>query len=98
MEDVVEAIILCLKNKKSLGEIFNIGYGSPISVKQIVKKIISITGKGKPQFNYLKIRSKENLRLYPSIKKITKKLGWKPRTSIYNGLVKTVNFYNLKKQ
>ena len=51
VEDAIEAIILCLKNKKSLGEIFNVGYGSPISVKQMVKKIIMIVGKRKPKFN-----------------------------------------------
>jgi len=96
IEDVVEAIILCLKNNKSLGQVFNIGLGKQFSVKQIVKKIIKITGNGKPKFNYFK-NKKENLKLYPSIKKINRKLGWKPKISIDEGLRRTVNFFKLNK-
>jgi len=98
IEDAIDAIILCIKNKNSLGKIYNIGSGKPISVKKLIKKIIQITGKGKPKFSASAIRKKENLKLYPSIKKINKDLGWKPKVSMYDGLKKTVNYFKEKQK
>ena len=91
--DVIEAIILCLKSKKATGEVFNIGSGKPITVKKIVKQIVKIIGKGDLKFNKKDKRKKENLKLYPSIKKIQNKIGWKQKTSLNIGLKKTINFY-----
>jgi nucleoside-diphosphate-sugar epimerase len=97
IDDVVEAIILCLKNKKSSGQIFNIGSGNPITIIQIVKKIIKITNKGKLKINSLKVKKIENIKLYPSIKKIRKLIGWKPKVKLDYGLIKTVNFFKYNK-
>ena len=42
IDDVIEAIIKSLKNKKAKGEIFNIGSGKPIKIKNIIKYLICI--------------------------------------------------------
>ena len=93
IDDVINVIILCLKKNKSIGQIFNVGSGTKISVKQMVNKIVKITGKGKLLFNSIDAKKKENLKLYPSIKKITKELGWKAKVPLNIGLKKTINFY-----
>ena len=93
IDDVIDAIILCLKSKKANGHIFNVGSGKPITVKDIVKKIVTITGNGNLRFNKKITKKKENLQLYPSIKKIRSKIGWKQKTSLDIGLKKTINFY-----
>ena len=93
VDDIIDAIMICIKNKKSLGQIFNLGYGKPFSVKEIVNKIIHITGKGKPKYNFFTGKKNENLKLYPSIKKANKILKWTPRVSIENGLTKTIKSY-----
>ena len=84
---------LSLTKKKALGEVFNIGSGKPVSVKFIINKISNIIKKGKPQFNKIPFRKNENLKLYPSIDKIKRILGWKPKTNLNQGLVKTINYY-----
>ena len=53
------------------GEIFNVGSGKPVSVKFIINKISKIIKYGTPQFNKIPFRKNENLKLYPSIKKIS---------------------------
>ena len=93
MDDVINAIILSLVKKKSLGEVFNVGSGKPVSVKFIINKISKIIKQGKPQFNKIPFRKNENLKLYPSITKIKRFLGWKPKTNLNEGLVKTINYY-----
>jgi len=93
VEDVVDAIILALVKKEAIGKVFNVGSGKPVSVKFIINKISKIIKQGKPQFNKIPFRKNENLKLYPSIQKISKILGWKPKTNLNVGLVKTINYY-----
>ena len=98
VDDVTDAIILSLVKKKALGQIFNIGSGKPVPVKFIINKISKMIKKGKPQFNKIPFRKNENLRLYPSINKAVKILGWKPKTNLNQGLVKTINYYKTVKK
>ena len=93
VEDVINAIILSLIKKSALGEVFNVGSGKPVSVKFIINKISNIIKHGKPQFNKIPFRKNENLKLYPSINKISRILGWRPKTNLNQGLVKTINYY-----
>ena len=98
VDDVINAIILSLIKKRALGEVFNVGSGKPISVKFIINKISKIIKQGKPQFNKIPFRKNENLKLYPSINKIGRILGWKPKTNLNQGLVKTINYYKTIKK
>lgn len=93
VDDVINAIILSLIKKRALGEVFNVGSGKPVSVKFIINKISKIIKQGKPQFNKIPFRKNENLKLYPSINKMSKILGWKPKTNLNQGLAKTINYY-----
>ena len=98
IEDIINAIILSLVKKRALGKVFNVGSGKPVSVKFIINKISKIIKQGKPQFNRIPFRKNENLKLYPSINKIGRILGWKPRTNLNQGLVKTINYYKTIKK
>ncbi len=93
IDDLIEAILKILKNKKSTGEIFNIGSGKPIKVKSLILKICKIIGHGKPKFGIIKFRKDEIKMLYPSIKKAKRILGWKPLVNINLGIKKTIRYY-----
>ena len=88
VDDVINAIILSLIKKRALGEVFNVGSGKPVSVKYIINKITKIMKQGKPQFNKIPFRKNENLKLYPSINKMSKNLGWRPKTNLNQGACK----------
>ena len=93
IDDLIEAILKILRNKKSTGEIFNIGSGKPIKVKSLILKICKIIGHGKPKFGIIKFRKDEIKMLYPSIKKAKRILGWKPLVNINLGIKKTIRYY-----
>ena len=93
IDDLIVAIFKTLKNKNSSGEIFNIGSGKPIKVKNLILKICKIIGHGKPEFGVIKFRKDEIKKLYPSILKAKKILGWKPMVNINLGLKKTIKYY-----
>lgn len=94
ISDLVDAIFLILKNSKVKGEIFNIGSGKPLKIKRIIKKIVTYYKSGKPQFNKIKLRKEEQLKIYPSLFKIRKILKWKAKINFSEGLKKTIQYYN----
>lgn len=94
VDDVVQAIILCLKSDKVNGEIFNIGSSMPISLYYLAKKISFLCNGGKI---IIKGRQK-NLRqqskiLVANTTKIKNILNWKPKIKLDIGLKRTINFY-----
>ncbi len=97
IQDVVDAIILTLKDKKSYGEIINIGSGKTIKLKDIIFKIIKIFKSGEPMFGMIKMRKDEIIDIKPDIKKAKLFLNWKPKISFDEGLNKTIKYYKNKK-
>ena len=94
VNDVVDAILKTLTNKKARGQIINIGSGKPRKIRDIIENVKKISKKGFPQFGEIKFRKDEILRLYPNIKKAKNKINWKPKISFENGLKSTIKFYN----
>ena len=97
IDDVVVAILKLLKNKKTDGEIINIGSGKPVRIRALIKKICLIVGSGKPVFGKIKMRKDETMALYPNIRKAKKTLKWKPKISLNAGLRKTIKYYKNEK-
>lgn len=94
VSDVVEAIISCLDTKNISGQIFNIGSGKKTSVREIVEKIHVSIGSGYPSFSLKNSKILENRNLYPSISKSKKLIKWNPRTTLDEGLKRTINWYS----
>jgi len=93
VEDLIRAIFLCFKNKRSIGHIINIGSGKPQKIKKVILYIKNKINLGKPMFGKISLRKDEILKLYPSIIKAKKILNWKPTTSFQMGIDKIIKFY-----
>jgi len=96
IDDAIKAILLCLKKKKAIGQIINIGSGKKIILKKVITDIIKIIKKGEPNFGKIKLRSDENKIIYPDIKKARKILNWKLKENFHYKLNETINFYKGK--
>ena len=93
IDDFVSSIFKCLKNKRSHGQIFNIGSGKPKKIKTTILLIKNLIKGGKPEFGKIKLRKDEILKLYPNIKKGQKILNWIPKVDFAIGVKKTISFY-----
>ncbi len=94
IEDVLNAIFLSFDNRNNaLGNVINIASGNPIKIKEMVCKVNSLIGKGKPLFGSIKYRENESMSLYADINKAKKLLNWKPIYKIDEGLKETINWY-----
>ncbi len=95
VDDVVEAMLMTMATDKSNGEVFNLGSGKPIGVIEVTKMLLSITKTGRletvpfpPEKKKIEIGD-----YYADFSKIKKVIGWEPKTSLEEGLRRTVDFY-----
>lgn len=99
VDDFVNLIIKIINCENNQPGIYNVGYGKPYKVKSIIKKIILILKKGKPNFGRIKMRPDEVKYLYPNIKKVSNVYKWSPKINLTQGLIRTIKYYkknNLK--
>ncbi|MBI5452836.1 GDP-mannose 4,6-dehydratase [Candidatus Gottesmanbacteria bacterium] len=99
IDDVVEALLLVGAGSRGWGEAYNLG-GTPVSLLDFVKKTIEVVGKGKYKLQPMpKEREKIEIGDYVADwNKIRKTYGWKPKTSIEEGIRKTVEYYRKYKK
>ncbi len=83
VKDVVNALILLIKEPKAVGEVFNIGSQEEITIEQLAKEIIRVT-KSKSKIDYISYEKayeegfEDMQRRVPDITKINKLIGFKP--------------------
>ena len=93
VEDVVGAIHKTLVSKNARGKIINIGSGKPRNLKSIIKYVKKATKGGHPQFDKIKLRKDEVLKIYPNINKAKLNIKWKPKILFKKGLEQTIRSY-----
>jgi UDP-glucose 4-epimerase len=98
VEDVVDFILISLIKKNVEGNIINVGSGKPISVKNIVEIINSKIKSGNPKFSKKFNKNIENNELIPDLSKSKKLLNLSSKTSLDDGLQRTIEWYKTNLQ
>lgn len=97
ISDAVDAYLTLaddLKRNGVMGEAFNFGSNSPISILDLVKKIIQISGKDlQPDIQGKGKPHAEISRQYLGSEKAKKLLNWEPKVKLKEGLEKTIEWY-----
>ena len=91
VDDWVEATWKFLTKPNLRGEILNIGSNKEITILELAKIIIEITGSSS-KIVYLDSREDDPFRRSADISKAKKILDWLPNTELESGLSKTVNW------
>ena len=97
VEDHCEALVKVLKNGKK-GEFYNIGSNKNLNNKDVVKVLLSVAktnfkvGKN-VKIKFVKDRPGHDVRYALNSNKLIKKLKWKPKINILNGLGMTFDWY-----
>lgn len=97
--DCVEAMLMCAACEAAYGEIFNVGVDEPTNFLQLVEAILAAAGTGKWAFAPFspERKAQEPGDFYSDISKIKRIVGWQPRTTLHDGLTKTIAFYRAHK-
>ncbi len=97
VEDLCDAIYTCSQNHKKLsGEFFQLGYGEPTSVLDLIDLIKDTTGKEDIPLNFQSERTGEVKHNYVDISKAKKFLGYDPKFSLKEGLIETWDYMQSK--
>ncbi len=95
VSDLVDFVEIILKSQKDPFELINIGYGSAISIANLVKKVVEISGQNlKIEYDTSKPTIKFSLCL--NLNKAKKVYNWEPKVKLEEGIKKTIDWYQHK--
>jgi UDP-glucuronate decarboxylase len=89
--DTVRGLMLLAASRGKDGVSFNIGSPDEITVGTLAEKVIRISG-SKSGVRYVEAREDDPRRRCPDIARM-RKLGWRPRTRLDDGLVSTIAYF-----
>ena len=98
--DGVRALLLVMDSDEAIGQVFNVGNNSQISIMELAKKVIEITGSKSSieKIAYEKAYPEgfeDMQRRVPDISKIKQVLGWEPKINL-DQIIKDIAAFNSK--
>ena len=91
ISDLVEGLIKFMEQNQTPGPI-NFGHPNEITIKQLAKKIIELTGSSS-SITYKPLPEDDPQKRKPDIELAKQKIGWSPSVSLEAGLKKCINYF-----
>jgi UDP-glucose 4-epimerase len=87
VDDAVKALLLVMDSEKAVGEVFNVGNNQQVTIMELAKKVIELTGSSSTieKIAYEKAYPEgfeDMQRRVPDISKIKQVLGWEPEINL----------------
>ena len=95
--DVVDALVLLMDSKESVGQAFNIGSTNEITITELAQKVIKLTNSTseiiyKKHSEVFGDHFEEPQRRVPDISKIKKVVGWQPKQSLDEVIIEIAEY------
>ncbi len=98
VDDCVDAILRAGSSEAADGELLNVGGGEPVTFREVAETLADLVG---ARWEFAPFsperKAQEPGDFYSDISKISRLLGWRPRTSLREGLEETVAYYRAHK-
>ena len=100
VDDAVRALLLVMDSEKAVGQVFNVGNNQQITIMELAKKVIQLTGSSSTikKIAYEKAYPEgfeDMQRRVPDISKIEQVLGWSPEINLEQ-IIKDIAAFNSK--
>lgn len=93
IDDIVDAVLLCLVKEEAAGEVFNIGNPrSTVTVYDLARHIIRLS-KSNSMLRFVKFDVPDVELRIPSIEKARRLLGYEPKVDLEEGVQRTIDWY-----
>lgn len=98
IEDITEALEKLVIQEGAVGEIFNLGSDEEVSIEDLAQRVRRITGSGSeivhiPYAKAYEEGFEDMLRRVPSLEKINRWIGYRPKTLIDQTIEKVASYY-----
>lgn len=90
VDDLVEGIVKLMQTDYKLP--LNLGNPSEFTIKKLAELVLRLTD-SKAKLKYLPLPEDDPKQRKPNIDKVKKMLAWQPKTSLREGLVKTIAYF-----
>ena len=92
--DLISGLMIMMESKSSI-QLVNIGNPQEITIIELAEKILKLT-KSKSKIQYTPKQEDDPLRRIPDISRAEQKLKWKPKVSLEDGLITTIEYFRKK--
>ncbi|MFA5987847.1 MAG: UDP-glucuronic acid decarboxylase family protein [Candidatus Paceibacterota bacterium] len=92
VSDLVSGMVKMMENEVNFIGPVNLGNPGEFTIKELAEKIKEMTG-SKSKIVYKPLPSDDPCRRKPDISLAQKKLNWKPKVKLEDGLVKTIDYF-----
>ncbi len=98
VEDVTEALIDLMNHPKAIGQIFNLGSTEEITIKELAQRVKRLT-QSQSRISFVPFAKvygpgfEDMAHRKPSLAKITKLIGYKPKINLGQSLLKIIEYY-----
>ena len=96
VDDVIDLINLTLQDTRSSKQIFNVGSTDSVNIVDFANLVIQLLKK-KIKIDYHPMRATETSNFNPDLTKLQEKLDYTSKTSLIEGLTKTIKWYSNEK-
>ena len=94
IDDVVDCYLQIPGASLQPVEVLNVGSGRQTSVREVIQRIVELCGASvQPRWGAMPRRPNETTTWVADLSKITSSLGWRPATSLDEGLRKTIAWF-----
>jgi len=93
--DEIEGFLKMISNEKAIGEVINLGNNNEITILELAKIIQRLTGSNS-KIVFKQLPQGDPKRRCPDITKAKEIIAWMPKTSIEDGLKKTISWMKSK--
>lgn len=93
VDDLVRFVDLAIERQKESFGLYNCGYGKPVTVKNLVEKIMQASGKGL-NISYDLSQPTIPFNLVVNCDKAKKDFGWEAKILLEDGIVETIKWWN----
>jgi UDP-glucuronate decarboxylase len=92
VDDLIEAMVRFMASPASVTGPLNLGNHAEFTIRELAETVINLT-RSKSKLRFLPLPSDEPKKRQPDLTKTKAALGWEPRTSLKDGLLKTIASY-----
>ncbi len=96
VEDTIDGMVRLMNSPDEFIGPVNIGNPGEFTIKQLAEKIIELTDSSS-QLIYEDLPQDDPMQRQPDITLAKEKLGWEPRVSLEEGLLKTIRYFQARK-
>ena len=93
VDDLVEAMIRMMATPPYVTGPINIGNPSEFTVRELAELVIELTG-SRSKLVFLPLPADDPRQRQPDIGRAEAELGWRPTTSLRDGLAKTIDYFD----